>query len=299
MKRIIYQPSRGWDSPGHVPILAYHKIDAIKELGITCILPGTFEKQMRFLAQNGYQSISPEHLVASITGSRGEAKVKSEAKPTLFASPLPEKPILLTFDDGYENFYTHAYPILKRYGYTALIFMLTGYIDNWNLWEVKLSKDRFKHLSRTQIQELSEEGFWFGSHGVNHLFLTYQSDSLAKKEVQLSRAILEEILGKPTQFFSYPYGDYDARIVRFVQEAGYQAAFGLHPARAIKIDNLYSLPRCVIYLSDTLWEFKAKLKLMGNICFQLECAKNILINKFAYANLLRKRITITNYEEKC
>jgi len=255
-----------------IPILAYHKIDALKELGITCILPGTFEKQMRFLAQNGYKSISPEHLVASITG---------EAK-------LPEKPVLLTFDDGYENFYTHAYPILKKYGYTALIFMLAGYIDNWNLWEVKLSKERFMHLSSTQIQELSEEGFWFGSHGVNHLFLTYQTDALAKKEIQLSKSILEEILGKPTQFFSYPYGNYDARIAHFVREAGYQAAFCLHTAKAITSDNLYSLPRCVIYLSDTLWEFKAKLGLMGNICFWFECAKNMLINKFAYANLLRR-----------
>lgn len=232
---------------------------------------------MRFLAQNGYQSISPEHLVASITG---KARVQGLA-------PLPEKPVLLTFDDGYENFYTHAYPILKQYGYTALIFVLAGYVDNWNLWEVKLSKDRFKHLSRMQIRALSAEGFWFGSHSVNHLFLTYQSDSLAKKEIQLSKSILEEILGKPTQFFSYPYGNYDAKIARFVREAGYQAAFCLHPAKPITIDNLYSLPRCVIYLPDTLWQFKAKLKLMGDVCFRFECAKNILINKFAYANLLR------------
>jgi len=263
--------------PGCIPILAYHKIDALKELGITCILPGTFEKQMRFLAQNGYQSISPEHLVASITGS-GVAQSRQ----------LPEKSVLLTFDDGYENFYTHAYPILKKYGYTALIFMLAGYIDNWNLWEAKISRERFKHLSRKQIQKLSDKGFWFGSHGVNHLFLTRQRDSLAKQEIQLSKSILEEILGKPTQFFSYPYGNYDARIARFVREAGYQAAFCLRAAKAITIDNLYSLPRCVIYLSDTLWEFKAKLRLMGNICFRLECAKNILINKFAYANLLRR-----------
>jgi len=277
LNKIIYQP-------GRIQILAYHKVDMLRELGITCIPPSTFEKQMRFLAQNGYQSISPEELVTSITEPtspwrRGSGVAQSRQ--------LPEKPVLLTFDDGYENFYTHAYPILKKYGYTALIFMIAGYVDNWNLWEVKLSKERFKHLSRTQIRELSEEGFWFGSHGVNHLFLTYQSDSLAREEIQLSKSILEEILGKPIQFFSYPYGNYDAKIARFVREAEYQAAFCLHPARTMAIDNLYSLPRCVIYMSDTLWEFKAKLKLMGNICFRLECAKNILINKFAYANLLR------------
>jgi peptidoglycan/xylan/chitin deacetylase (PgdA/CDA1 family) len=94
-----------------LPILAYHKVDTVRELGVNCISPKTFEKQIRFLAECGYQSISPELMVASV---RGDGK-------------LPEKPILITFDDGYENFYNYAYPIMKKYGYTATVFLLAGY----------------------------------------------------------------------------------------------------------------------------------------------------------------------------
>ena len=260
-------------------ILTYHKIDTARELSVSCISPKTFEKQIRFLAECGYQSISPELMVAAVYGD----------------GKLPEKPILITFDDGYENFYNYAYPIMKKYGYTATVFLLAGY-TGWhggaasmmNLWDVKLGWRRFKHLTLSQIQDLSKEGFCFGSHGVNHLFLTYQNDSTVKFEIQTSKSILETLLQKPVHFFAYPYGDYDSKTAKLVQESGYTAAFSLNPGKVIKIDSLYFLPRIAIYSCDTIRSFKAKLGLMGDFSFHFERRKNRIINKFAYANLLRR-----------
>jgi len=263
-----------------LPILAYHKIDTVRELGVNCISPKTFEKQIRFLAECGYQSISPEFIVAA---------VHNDVK-------LPEKSILITFDDGYENFYNYAYPIMKKYGYTGIVFLLAGYTDGWisatptmNFWDVKLGWRRFEHLSLSQIQDLSQEGFFFGSHSVNHLFLTHQDDSTAKFEIRNSKSILETLLRKPIHFFAYPYGDYDARTARLVKESGYTAAFSLNPGNIVKADNLYFLPRIAIYNCDTMWSFKAKLGLMGNFLFHFERQKNLIINKCAYVRSLRIR----------
>ncbi|MFQ6043357.1 MAG: polysaccharide deacetylase family protein [Candidatus Poribacteria bacterium] len=254
-----------------LPILAYHKIDTVRELSITCISPKTFEKQIQFLAEAGYQSISPELIVSAVNG----------------AAKFPQKPVLITFDDGYENFYHYAYPIMKKYGYTATVFLLTGYIGMMNDWDVKLGWRRFKHLTPAQIRFLSKEGFCFGSHGVNHLFLTYQDDSTVRYEIQTSKSILEDFLKKPIYFFAYPYGDYDCGTVRLLRECGYTAAFSLNPGDVIKTDNLYFLPRIAIYRCDTMWSFKAKLGMMGNFYLHFERQKNLIINRCAYANLLR------------
>ncbi|HIE30365.1 TPA: polysaccharide deacetylase family protein [Candidatus Poribacteria bacterium] len=255
-----------------VPILAYHKIDTVRELSITCISPKTFERQMRFLAKSGYQSISPELIVAAVNGE----------------GRFPQKPILITFDDGYENFYHCAYPIMKKYGYTATVFLLAGYIGLMNDWDVKLGWRRFKHLTPTQIRFLAKEGFCFGSHGVNHLFLTYQDDATVKYEIQTSKAILENLFQKPIYFFSYPYGNYDCRTARLARECGYTAAFSLNPGNIISTDNLYFLPRMAIYRYDTMWSFKSKLGMMGNFPLHFERKKNLVINRCAYANLLRR-----------
>ena len=160
-----------------LPILAYHKIGTQKELGIPWITPSLFEKQIAFLHSEKYQAISPNDLTEAIFGTK----------------PLPKKPVMITFDDGYDSFYTHAFPILKRYGFTATIFMLTGYVGKWNFWDARLGWKRFKHLSKEQIIDLSMEGFTFGSHGLNHLFLTIQPHKTIQTELQTSKSILEDI----------------------------------------------------------------------------------------------------------
>ena len=254
-----------------LPILAYHKIGTQKELGITWIAPSVFEKQIAFLHSQKYQTVSPNDL----------------KKALLENKKLPEKSVMITFDDGYESCYTYAFPILKRYGFTATIFMLVGYVGKWNSWDTRLSWRQFKHLSKEQIIDLSQEGCTFGSHGLHHLFLTLQHRKTIQTELRASKSILEDILQKPIDCFAYPYGNYNARITQLVKEANYRIAFSLNPSPQFTNSQIYYLPRMGIYLWDTLNTFKTKLRQNGETKFWIECTKNILINRLAYGNLIR------------
>lgn len=260
-----------------LPILAYHKVDPRRELGITSLSPRRFERQIRFLKHEGYAVISPQSLIASA------------ASPVSFT-----RPVMITFDDGYEGIYRYAYPILKEYASTAIISVITGYIGRYNNWDSSPGP-RFRHLDWAHIREMADGGIWFGSHGVNHTFLTRQSDSAARYEIEASKKSLEDGLGYPVHFFSYPYGDYDDRIINFVQEAGYKAAFSLRP-ELLKAGYTsgrgatYALPRIAIYLLDDMWAFRAKIGCVrsGALSY-IQKLKNQLINRCAYASMLVKR----------
>lgn len=261
-----------------IPILAYHKVDPRRELGVTSLSPKRFEKQIRFLRHEGYTSISPQLLISNVSDTAALAK-----------------PVLITFDDGYEGIYNHVYPILKEYAFTAIIFVTTGYVGKDNSWDSSPGP-RFRHLSWAQIKEMAHGGVWFGSHGVNHAFLTKQSDSAARYEIEASKKELEDKLGTPIHFFSYPYGDYDDRIMNFVQEAGYKAAFSSRPeffkgGYANGCETAYALPRVAIYLLDNMWSFKAKLGHAHNGSLPyMQKFTNRLINRCAYASMLVEKL---------
>jgi peptidoglycan/xylan/chitin deacetylase (PgdA/CDA1 family) len=292
-----------------MPILAYHKVDPRRELGITSLPPRRFERQIRFLKHEGYTSISPREILdfrfansdfgflpPQPPRTRGEIE---DQKSKIF------KPILVTFDDGYEGIYTHAYPILREYTSTAIVFVTTGYIGKHNRWDASPGP-RFKHLDWAHIREMADDGIWFGSHGVNHTFLTRQSDSAARYEIEASKKELEDGLGRPIHFFSYPYGDYDDKIINLVQEAGYEAAFSLRPElltfhvsrftfhvstnRPIA-QNMYALPRIAIYLVDNMLAFKAKIGCVrSGSPSNIQKVKNRLINRCAYASMLARKL---------
>jgi peptidoglycan/xylan/chitin deacetylase (PgdA/CDA1 family) len=258
----------------NLPILAYHKIDPRRELGLTSLSPRTFERQIRLLKHEGYTCISPQFLISHATDTTSVTK-----------------PVLITFDDGYEGIYHYAYPLLKKYGSNAIIFLTTGYIGRYNRWDSSPGP-RFRHLDWAHIREMADAGIWFGSHGVNHTFLTRQSDSLARYELEASKKSLEDRLGLPVPFFSYPYGDYDDRVIDLVREAGYTAAFSLQPEflRAGYTNGsrrTYALPRIAIYLLDGMSAFRAKIGSGRNgLLPYTQKLKNQLINRCAYASML-------------
>lgn len=263
----------------NLPILAYHKVDLRRELGITTLSPRKFERQIRLLKHEGYSIISPQSLISRTfdTDSVGRFSLI--------------KPVLLTFDDGYEGLYHYAYPILNKYASTAIIFVTTGYIGKYNRWDSSPGP-RFRHLDWAHIREMADNGIWFGSHGVNHTFLTRQGDSAARYELEASKKSLEDGLSRPVLFFSYPYGDYDDRIMNLAQNAGYKAAFSLKP-EFLKTEYVnggrgtYALPRIAIYLTDGMRAFKAKIGSGHNgLLPYTQKLKNQLINRCAYASML-------------
>lgn len=260
------------------PVLAYHKIDPRRELGINSISPQRFEKQIGFLGHARYVSISPKSLINN--------NINEDSS---------DRYVLITFDDGYEGIHNYAYPILKKHLSTAIIFVTTGYVGKYNDWDSSPGP-RFRHLNWAHIKEMADNGICFGSHGVNHTFLTRQSDNKAKYEIEASKKSLEDKLGHQILFFSYPYGNYDRRIMRLVQEAGYKAAFSLRP-NLLKVkhyngcNSLYEFPRIAIYLLDNMWAFKAKIDYIhkGSLS-HMQKIKNRLINKCAYASMLVEQI---------
>lgn len=260
----------------NLPILAYHKVEFRKELGVTSISPERFEKQVNFLKQAGYTSILPQ---------------------SLFEQTYAVKPILITFDDGYEGVYEYVYPLLKGCGFTATVFLTTGYVGNYNRWDASPGP-RFMHLNWKQIRKMSDDGICFGSHGVNHVFLTRQNNEAIRYELDTSKKMLEDGTGKPVQFFSYPYGDYNKKIIEFVREAGYDAAFSLQP-EILKVGHStlcpyvcrYELPRIAIYCIDSMSAFKSKVgNANSGALFFVQKMKNRLINRCSYAAMAVERL---------
>ena len=277
-----------------LPVLAYHKVDPRRELGLTSISPGRFERQIKFLQQEGYTSLSSQSLAIPPVKTtdllpqriHSGASLQNSARVT-----TSNRSVLITFDDGYEGVYTYAYPLLKKYASTAIIFITTGYIGKSNGWDASPGP-RFRHLDWAQIREMADAEICFGSHGVNHNFLTRQSDRSARYEIEASKKMLEDGLGCPIRFFSYPYGDYDDRIINFVREAGYEAAFSLRPELLNGTSkSVYALPRIAIYLVDNMWFFKAKIGCgRGRLFPFMQRMENRVINRCAYASVLAESL---------
>ncbi len=288
-----------------LPVLVYHKVDYRRELGFNSISPRRFERQIKFLNQEGYASISPQSLItppieiADLSPPRSHRFSSGTRNGTALQNTInattASRSVLVTFDDGYEGIHSYAYPILKKYASTAIIFVTTGYIGRRNDWDASPGP-RFRHLDWAHIKEMANDGIWFGAHGVNHTFLTRQSDRAARYEIEASKKKLEDGLGCPIHFFSYPYGDYDDRIISFVREAGYKAAFSLRPellrAEHTEASSLvYALPRIAIYLIDNMWFFKAKIGCVrGSLLPFMQRMENRLINRCAYASVLAERL---------
>ena len=303
-----------------VPVLAYHKIDGGFELGVNSIPPEAFDRQMRFLADQGYTAITVDRFIQAIDSfSRQKKNSEKHAltssqlpRGTTFrlkpgeddrtSSPLsreesaceqkeefnlPPKSIMITFDDGYEDFYMSACPILTKYGMTATVFVLAGFIGKLNTWDVRLRLKQSRHLTSKQIQTLFGSGFGIASHGMQHRFLTRCNEANTRVELWESKAILESLLHHPVHSFSYPYGCVNTKVAEQVESAGYRAAFSLKPNKTIASESIYRYPRIAVYRCDTLSTFQAKLGLRGRHRFKLECVKNSVINRFAYLNRLR------------
>ncbi len=181
-----------------IPVLYYHSVmvEPGNELRIP---PVQFEEQMRYLAEKGYNVVSLDQL----------------NKYFYEKGTLPEKPVVITFDDGYEDNYTNAYPILTKYGLTAAVFVVTNYIQGKGF------------MSWEQLEELGNKGWQIEGHTMNHPYLVKDKLNAAslKSELIEAKDILEKRFGRPVKFFAYPFGDNNADIVRTVKEAGYLMAF--------------------------------------------------------------------------
>jgi peptidoglycan/xylan/chitin deacetylase (PgdA/CDA1 family) len=192
-----------------LPILMYHKVDLIPPrpgfLG-NYVLPERFDEQLTALSRWGYTPITLEDWVEFRAGAR---------KP-------PRRPIALTFDDGYQSTHDIAWPLLRRHGATATVFLVTDFIGKTNLWDAGERQEPL--LSATQIAALLAGGIHFGSHTCTHRSLTHIPEAEALIELTRSRTALEALLERPVVALAYPYNNNNYRVRGLARQAGYKAA---------------------------------------------------------------------------
>jgi peptidoglycan/xylan/chitin deacetylase (PgdA/CDA1 family) len=225
-----------------VPILCYHKFGSDDTSSMTTP-PHVFEQQMMYLKENGYRVISPRQLMDFLTYRR----------------QIPKKSVLITMDDGYKSVYEVAWPILKKYDFTATLFVYTDYVG--------ISK---KAISWDELGVLKANGFTIGSHSVAHSDLTEKNQDETeedfqkrlKKEIFLSKQIIDAKLGQDTLFFSFPYGRYNADLMKMVKSAGYKIAVTVDRGSNPFFTNPLALKRDMILKQDIAL-FISRLKIFN------------------------------------
>ena len=217
-----------------VPVLMYHYIsvpppgsDAIRlDLSVT---PENFTRQMDWLKQKGFTSISPDDLINAL--QRG--------------TRLPAHPVLITFDDGYIDAYTNAFPILKSFDFKGTFFLITNYVDHgYNAY-----------VSWEQAKEMARAGMSIENHSRQHLDMRNRSRDWLDNEILDSIQDIQDKIGIRPKIFCYPSGLYDSATIQAAKADGVVLAFTTHDGTYMTSDGTYRLPRVRIHGSTTLSEF--------------------------------------------
>jgi len=202
-----------------VPVLNYHQINNEDHNALT-LSASEFEAQMNYLYREGYNTISPDQLADYLQNGQN----------------LPPNPVLITFDDGYADNYRVAYPILQKYHFTATIFLITDFVNNYG-----------KYLTWNQIQEMSDNGLSFEDHTLSHISLPKASDEEISNQLLKSKEALESQIGKKVEYLAYPGGEYDQRVIQLTKNMGYRAAFTVNFGRDRVNSTMYTLNRIPVF----------------------------------------------------
>ncbi|HUI88580.1 MAG TPA: polysaccharide deacetylase family protein [Anaerolineales bacterium] len=244
-------PSPTWVSqgPGHVqvPIFMYHHVSDSPIGSDYYVPPEKFDVEMKLLHDWGYTTITTSMLVQAIT--QGVS--------------LPPRPIIISFDDSWESQYSNAFPIMKKYGFTGVLYTVVSYIGRPS----GLTTDP-SYLTADQLKEMAAAGWEIGSHTETHQNVTVMTDDQLHYEIVQSRKDLQQELGVPILTFAYPFGGANSAVIDYVHFAGYIAAMG---ATGFTADqgkgNLFELQRCEIKYSDDAKSIIRFLPWLGNPAF--------------------------------
>lgn len=204
-----------------VPILMYHYVEYVtderdtirKSLALT---PNIFEKQLQTLIGDGYTFITTKDLADVLDGK----------------ARLPDKPIILTFDDGYGDFYTDVFPLLKKYNVRAVAYVVPGFSDKLN------------YMTSAQVTEVAKSGIVeIAAHTMHHVWLKGMSKEQATYEIEESKKMLEANYGISVVSFAYPYGAFDEQAADIAKKAGFRTAVSTVPGIKFSKNNQYFLYR--------------------------------------------------------
>jgi len=211
-------------------ILMYHSI-ADRPGHFNSVPPAVFKRQMGYLKAKRYPVVSLKTLAKRLADME-----------------TPGGAVAITFDDGYENNYTDAFPVLKEHGFPATIFVATDRIG---------SPER---LTREQLREMESSGLVdVEPHSKTHPRLAEADDALAREEMRGSKETVENMLGKSADFFAYPYGSFSERTLQIARERGFRAAVTVREGTVAPGEDLFRLPRVSIDASTTFAQFRGKV----------------------------------------
>lgn len=245
-----------------IPILMYHSISRDSEDGVhpyyrTCTSPEVFENHMKFLRDYNYKVISLSDAVYLLNNQRIN---QSTNLPINQSANQPVNYVVITFDDGFRDFHTNAFPILEKYGFTATMFLPTGFINNGSRFKEK------NCLNWDEVRELHSKGIEFGSHTVTHPQLKTLNKKQIEYEVRKSKEDIEDNLGKSIDSFSYPYKfpEEDKKFTMYLRDIlnkyGYKNGVSTILGMAKNGNNKFFLKRIPMNSCDDISLLRAKLQ---------------------------------------
>jgi peptidoglycan/xylan/chitin deacetylase (PgdA/CDA1 family) len=228
-----------------IPILMYHQVTprphpAWRKYAVT---PRAFGAQMNWLTLAGYVPITLDTLLAHRSGQ----------------CPLPSRPIVITFDDGFQDCVEHAVPILHARGFTAIFYIVAGLVGKTSQWMLPERGVELPLMDWTAARCLEAAGFQCGSHSMSHPRLADLSPAACREELLESRRLLEDHLGHEVRHLAYPFGSFNEKVRALVAETGYRSASSVRNGLSPPEDDVLALHRVLINGHDSLLDFICRL----------------------------------------
>ena len=231
-----------------IPVIMYHRVIRDKSEGGVhgiYVTESQFEKHLKYLKQKGFETITFKDLLNNKYKDRFNRE---------------KKQIILTFDDGYTDNYNYAFPLLKKYGFKCVIYLLSHL--NYNKWDVEVKEKpehKFELMDMSMIKEMEEYGIEFGGHTKTHPKLATLPIEIAQEEILTSKKVLEEKLGHALISFAYPYGNLNEDVKKIVKNSGYNFAVATDSGDISFSEDLFQIRRIGIFSTNNFFTFKRKV----------------------------------------
>jgi peptidoglycan/xylan/chitin deacetylase (PgdA/CDA1 family) len=223
-----------------LPILCYHNVavaPAEARYRLLYVGPDRFERQLWWLRRLGLRGVCM---------SEGLARLRQGSARGC---------VVFTFDDGYLDTLTAAAPLLRRYGFGATCYVVSGALGTYNSWDAEYLQERKPLMSSAQLGQWLAAGMEVGSHSCTHPRLPQLAPAVALEEIAASRGALHRLLGVAIEHFAYPFGNFTSDVIALVRRAGYRSAVTVVPGAARASDDPLQLPRILVDGERGLWRF--------------------------------------------